>query len=304
MKKRMGRILFWLLFLLLAACSGENAPKEGRTIRLYYLGNPETKVVAKDYTLSAEETRQQAEEIVQALSALPDKLEYKAPLSMGFRLLDYEVTGNLLTLNVSEEYKKMKPTTEILVRAALVRSFTQIEEIGYVTITVEGETLHDALGNVVGAMTAGQFVDNAGSNINTDERIRLKLYFANESGDGLVTLYRTVSYNTNISIEKLVVEQIMAGTGSTETGCYPTIGTDVQLLGVSTKDGTCYVNFDKNFLNQALKVSSEVTIYSLVNSLTELPGVNRVQILVNGEDNVMYREKYSLMTLFERNLDL
>lgn len=293
-----------LLFLLLAACSGENAPKEGRTIRLYYLGNPETKVVAKDYTLSAEETRKQAEEIVQALSALPDKLEYKAPLSMGFRLLDYEVTGNLLTLNVSEEYKKMKPTTEILVRAALVRSFTQIEEIGYVTITVEGETLHDALGNVVGAMTAGQFVDNAGSNINTDERIRLKLYFANESGDGLVTLYRTVSYNTNISIEKLVVEQIMAGTGSTETGCYPTIGTDVQLLGVSTKDGTCYVNFDKNFLNQALKVSSEVTIYSLVNSLTELPGVNRVQILVNGEDNVMYREKYSLMTLFERNLDL
>lgn len=293
-----------LLFLLLAACSGENAPKEGRTIRLYYLGNPETKVVAKDYTLSAEDTRQQAEEIVQALSALPDKLEYKAPLSMGFHLLDYEVTGNLLTLNVSEEYKKMKPTTEILVRAALVRSFTQIEEIGYVTITVEGETLHDALGNVVGAMTAGQFVDNAGSNINTDERIRLKLYFANENGDGLVTLYRTVSYNTNISIEKLVVEQIMAGTGSTETGCYPTIGTDVQLLGVSTKDGTCYVNFDKNFLNQALKVSSEVTIYSLVNSLTELPGVNRVQILVNGEDNVMYREKYSLMTLFERNLDL
>lgn len=293
-----------LLFLLLAACSGENAPKEGRTIRLYYLGNPETKVVAKDYTLSAEDTRQQAEEIVQALSALPDKLEYKAPFSMGFHLLDYEVTGNLLTLNVSEEYKKMKPTTEILVRAALVRSFTQIEEIGYVTITVEGETLHDALGNVVGAMTAGQFVDNAGSNINTDERIRLKLYFANENGDGLVTLYRTVSYNTNISIEKLVVEQIMAGTGSTETGCYPTIGTDVQLLGVSTKDGTCYVNFDKNFLNQALKVSSEVTIYSLVNSLTELPGVNRVQILVNGEDNVMYREKYSLMTLFERNLDL
>lgn len=293
-----------LLFLLFAACSGENAPKEGRTIRLYYLGNPETKVVAKDYTLSAEDTRQQAEEIVQALSALPDKLEYKAPLSMGFHLLDYEVTGNLLTLNVSEEYKKMKPTTEILVRAALVRSFTQIEEIGYVTITVEGETLHDALGNVVGAMTAGQFVDNAGSNINTDERIRLKLYFANENGDGLVTLYRTVSYNTNISIEKLVVEQIMAGTGSTETDCYPTIGTDVQLLGVSTKDGTCYVNFDKNFLNQALKVSSEVTIYSLVNSLTELPGVTRVQILVNGEDNVMYREKYSLMTLFERNLDL
>lgn len=304
MKKKMRSIIFLLLFVLLAACGRENAPAEGRTIRLYYLGNPETKVVAKEYTLLAEETRQQAEEIVQALSVLPDKLEYKAPLSMGFTLLNYEVAGNLLTLDVSAEYKKMKPTTEILVRAALVQSFTQIEEIGYVSITVEGEALHDALGNVVGAMTAGQFVDNEGSNINTDETIRLKLYFANESGDGLVTLYRTVSYNTNISIEKLVVEQVIAGTDATENGCYPTIGSEVQLLGVSTKDGTCYVNFDKSFLSQALKVSSEVTIYSLVNSLTELPGVSRVQILVNGEDNVLYREKYSLTTLFERNLDL
>lgn len=304
MKKKMRSIIFLLFFVLLAACGRENAPAEGRTIRLYYLGNPETKVVAKEYTLLAEETRQQAEEIVQALSVLPDKLEYKAPLSMGFTLLNYEVAGNLLTLDVSAEYKKMKPTTEILVRAALVQSFTQIEEIGYVSITVEGEALHDALGNVVGAMTAGQFVDNEGSNINTDETIRLKLYFANESGDGLVTLYRTVSYNTNISIEKLVVEQVIAGTDATENGCYPTIGSEVQLLGVSTKDGTCYVNFDKSFLSQALKVSSEVTIYSLVNSLTELPGVSRVQILVNGEDNVLYREKYSLTTLFERNLDL
>jgi germination protein M len=51
-------------------------------------------------------------------------------------------------------------------------------------------------------------------------------------------------------------------------------------------------------------VTSEVTIYSITNSLIELGGVNQVQIMVEGESNLMYREKISLDTLFERNLEL
>lgn len=306
MKKKIGYILSFLLCLLLAACGSEQEKEEEKVIQLYYVGNAETKVVMYDYKLQSaeEDVEAQISEIAEALTALPEKLEYKPPLSMGFSLLNYELAGNRLTLDVSSDYKKMKPTTEVLVRAALVRSFSQIEEISYVSITVEGQSLHDNLGNVVGAMTASQFIDNAGNEINTNEEIRLKLYFANETGDGLVPMHRTVAYNTNISVEKLVVEQLIAGTVASETECYPTIGTEVELISVSTKDGVCYVNFGENFLNQTLGVSPEVTIYSLVNSLTELTNIKKVQILVNGETNVMYRELYSFTTLFERNLDL
>ena len=48
----------------------------------------------------------------------------------------------------------------------------------------------------------------------------------------------------------------------------------------------------------------EVTLYSLVNSLVELPNVNKVQISINGETNVVFRETYNLSTVFERNLDI
>ncbi len=297
-------VLLFLLGALLAGCSGEQAQSGENAVKLYYVANTETKVVMQEYDMQATDTEAQLAEMAEVLAVIPEKLEYKPPLSMGFSLLGYELMGNMLILDVDSEYQRMKPTTEVLVRAALVRSFSQIEGVSYVSITVEGESLHDNLGNVVGPMRAAQFIDNAGSEINTTEEIRLKLYFANETGDALVVLNRTLAYNTNISVEKLVVEQILAGTGPTETGCFPTIGADVELISVTTKDGVCYVNLSEEFLTPGLAVSPEVTIYSVVNSLTELVNINKVQILINGEDNVTYREKYNFTTLFERNLDL
>ena len=51
-------------------------------------------------------------------------------------------------------------------------------------------------------------------------------------------------------------------------------------------------------------VTSDVTIYSITNSLVELSNVNKVQISINGNINVTYRENTSLSTVFERNLEL
>ena len=46
-----------------------------------------------------------------------------------------------------------------------------------------------------------------------------------------------------------------------------------------------------------------IPIYSIVNSLAEAAGINRVQISVNGSGNVKFRDSISLDTQFERNLD-
>ncbi len=172
-------------------------------------------------------------------------------------------------------------------------------------ITVEGGQLHDSLGNVVGLMSADQFIDNAGNEINAYDKVRLRLYFANADGTALVATNRTMAYNTNISLERLVVEQILAGPGPDVADVvYPVMNPNTKIVSVSVRDGICYVNFDENFLNQTYNVSSEVAIYAIVNSLGELTSVNRVQISINGETDIMYRESISLSTVFERNLDL
>ena len=100
------------------------------------------------------------------------------------------------------EYKKLSPSSEVLVRAAIVRTMTQLEGISYVSVTVGGEALTDSLGNVVGPMTADLFIDNAGNEINAYEKTRLLLYFTNEDGERLIGVQtKPVVYSSNISME-------------------------------------------------------------------------------------------------------
>ena len=105
-----------------------------------------------------------------------------------------------------------------------------------------------------------------------------------------------------MSLEKLVMEQLIKG--PEVTAANPTINPATKVINVTVNDGTCYVNLDQTFLTQVYTVNSEVTIYSIVNSLVELENVNKVQILINGESEISYRESMNLNTTFGRNLDL
>ena len=307
-KKRIKSLLAVVLLLtqlvLLAGCSTDETVNGEDTQAIYYINNTGTGVEPQAYNIISTETGAQIEEMIWRLGMIPDKLEYKAPLQMGFSLLSYKIEGETLYLDVSEEYRNLKPTTEVLVRAALVRTFSQAKNIRYVAITIAGEPLYDATGILVGLMSAEQFVDNAGNEINAYEKVKLKLYFATETGDALIATNRTVVYNTNIPLEKLVLEQLLIGPGETESGMFPTINPDTKIVSVTVKDSVCYVNFNETFLTQIYTVTPQVAIYSIVNSLQELTGVNKVRITINGETDIMYRESISLSTVFERNLDL
>lgn len=268
------------------------------------MNHDQTGLVMQDYTTQTPQDDKDTllEELTDALSQTPDKLEYYPPLSGRVHLLDYHTEKDQVTLEFDSQYKELPATTEILVRAAVVRTLTQVEGISYVSFTVQGEPLVDNLGNVVGIMSADQFIDNSGDEINTYEQAELRLYFADETGTHLVEANRTLRFSSNIAMEKLVVEQLIKGPENPEL--YPTINPETKIVNVTVKDGICYVNLSEAFLTQTYQVTPEISVYSLVNSLVELPNVNKVQISVNGETAVTYQESISLTTVFERNLDL
>ena len=146
-------------------------------------------------------------------------------------------------------------------------------------------------------MSADDFVQNTGSSLSSYQVTSLNLYFSNEDGTKLVSeKINDVHYSSNTSIEKLIVEQLMRGPASSKAQA--TIPKDTKLLGVSVKDGICYVNLDSSFLTVVNNVSTEVAVYSIVNSLVELDNINKVQILVNGEVPSTFSN-----STFERNLD-
>lgn len=309
-KKRI--IPFFMLFcltLLTASACGKGEERKGTTYKIYYVNYDNTGVLSYDYTTESIDTDQILAELVEQMETLPERLEYHPPLTGGFYLTSYMLSDGQLFLDFSEEYKKQEIITEILVRAAIVRTLMQVKDVQYVSFSVGGQPLTDASGNVVGVMNKDTFIDNAGKEINTYEKVKLRLYLANESGDGLTAVTRTRVYNSNISVERLIVEEIIAGPAENDTGignstAYPVINPETKIVSVNIRDGICYVNLDNGFLNQIYNVTPEVTIYALTNSLVELSNVNKVQISVNGETNVNYRESISLSAMFERNLDL
>lgn len=300
--KRIMTILLVLICLVSFTACGEEKVDQTRIYSVYYINNGETKVEMHEHYMEAEELEDQVTELLNALATTPAKLEYKAPLGMGFQVQNVEIKMGKVLLDVTENYYDMSVTTEVLVRAAIVRTLTQLSQINFVSITVNGNPLVDSLGNIVTTMNRDQFVENDGNAINTYEEVKLKLYFANEAGDRLIAANRTKEYNTNISLEKLIVEELIKG--PSVDGLYPTINPSTKVASVTVKDGVCYVNLDETFLTQPYNVSAEVTIYSITNSLVELSNVNKVQISINGDNSGTYREKYSLTTYFERNLDI
>ncbi len=304
--KKRGKLLFLMVLLMIVgiyACGRQERNQQGDKYEVYYINYDETGIYPQEYVTETTDMDGVLSELLEQLGTVSEKLEYKAPLSDNVTLLDYTVAEEQLTLNFDENYRYLPATTEVLIRAAIVRTVTQIDGIQYVTFQIRTEPLTDAAGTVVGIMSPDLFIDNAGNEINTYEKVKLNLYLANEKGDGLKTVSRSVVYSSNISMERLVLEQLIAGPGE-EDKAFPTINPSTKIISVNVKDGICYVDLDSTFLTQIYNVTADVTIYSITNSLAELSNINKVQLSINGDSTVSYKENTSLSTVFERNLEL
>lgn len=292
-------LLFTFLFLL-AGCGRKEPPAEGTVV--YYLNEEETAIVPVGFEIEEKSSELMTEKLLEKLCETPEFVDLKKTISDDVKLLGYTLDRKQLYLDFSSEYLSMNKATEVLVRAAIVKTMVQVEEVSFIGIRIAGEPLKDSRGMNIGLMNENTFLDNMGSEENATKIVNLNLYFANKSGDMLTPQSTVIEYNANVAVEKVIVEQLIAG--PTEKGYYPTIPKDTKVMSITTKDGVCYVNLDIGFTAQGYDVLGQVTIYSIVNSLTELTGINSVQILVNGETNLNYKDSISLESIFQPNFEI
>lgn len=295
--------LFLLLFLL--ACSagcGQNV-EEDEGYHIYYLNKEITKIISKSYEPAAkeEDTGAMIQEFIQKLTSDSGDVDFFKPIPSYVQVLDFTLEETLLTLYFSSEYSSIDSIEEALARAAIVRTMMQIDGVEYLSFYVGDSPLLDKSGNPVGVMTNDSFVENPGEQINSIQTVVLTLYFANQKGNGLVTETQEIHYSSNISMEKLVMEHLLEGPESEDAQTAIPAGT--KLINVSVLEGVCYVSLDAGFLNQNYNIEESIVIYSIVNSLSELSTINKVQISVNGDTNGVYRDSFRFDELYERNLD-
>ncbi len=297
-KKDVSFLLVLLLaFGLLSGCGrGEQVKQSG--FGLYYLSADKTDLVK----VSAEK-----EEIKHVLDVLQKPKEesedYQSPFIKDVSVKEFEVDGKQVDLSFNEKYRSLDTTEEVLLRAAVVKSLVQISGIQYVSFYIEREPLLRSDKMPVGLMSSEDFVQNVGSSLHFYQSTSLTLYFANKAGDGLVKeTVNNVRYNSNISMERLVIEQLLKGPSS--SGAYETLPANTKILSVSTKDQICYVNFDQELMNMKSNVKPEILIYSIVNSIVESGTAGQVQISINGESDIRFGQSVPLDQPLSRNLDL
>ena len=292
----------WILLLavplLMAGCRKQQQVDESG-YRIWYINQDETCLKYENKELQSKNEEGLLREMMEVMRETPTDDELKPVIPEDVELLDFDFEHNQLYLDFSPEYKKMPKVYEVLCRAAIVRTLGQIDGVEYVDFQVNGEPLTDLEGKEIGLMNEDQFIENAGEEINAYKTADLTLYFSNKAGDKLVEQRVAMEYNSNISLEKLIVEQLIAGPPF--EGAYPTIPSETKLLNISIKDNICYVNLDEGFLGTGYNVIESIPVYSIVNSLIENTDAQKVQISINGETNRMFRESINFDTIFEKN---
>ena len=300
----------WAVFLTLVLLSGMTGcareEKEDSGLLLYYLNEDLSSLNTLSYLMEDGKSKadlspqEMADDMLEQLATPSGDVRSIAPIQ-NFTVTGTTLQNGTLTVFLSSDYEELETVREILTRAALVNTLCQIDGVDSVSFLCGDHPLTNEDGSVVTAMNSDMFIFNSGKEIMNYEKVRLHLYFANEDGDQLVDTYRSVVYNSNSSMARLVVEQVLKGPNSDVV--FPTLNPAAKVLSVTTRDGVCYVNLDQAFLTEPYGVTSQVAIYSLVNSLTELSSVSAVQITIEGKTGKAFMDS-SLSSAFERNLSV
>ena len=280
--------------------SGKESGKGGMYI--YYMNMEGTSLAKVEYTTMNSTEENMIEDMLQAMREEPESIENKSVFPLGVYVRDWVLTDEILDIHFSSAYGRMKPEEEVLLRAAVVLTLSQLKGIEYIDFFIEDEPLTDSMGNAIGYMGAEDFLQYKGSSLHLYQPRKLKLYFANENGDRLISEEVSVRYNSNMSIERLIVDQLIKGPSI--DGLCPVIPPETKVIGVSVKDTVCYVNLDEGFLNNTCVSDPRVAVYAMVNSIVDGGASSQVQISVNGESNIKYMGIIDLSKPLSRDQNL
>lgn len=288
--------------LLLGGCTKDPKPTvwEGDVL-VYYLDKEEVSLQEEWHVLEKEKNTDQAIELLQKMQT-PSNGELVAAFPESVELPTVFIGANgLATLLFDESYETVTGTGEVLMRAAVVKTLCQLDGIDSVEFYVGGQPLLGAQNIPVGIMKETDFIDSTGTNTNYYQFLYATVYYANKEGDALVASNLKIPYRGIETDAEIVLRQLIAGPVSDDT--YPVVPDNTKILSVTTKDNVCVVDLSRQFLKKLPDVTEDVVIYSVVNTLAELPGIYQVQILVEGKQEKMY-QKTEFLPLYERNLNV
>lgn len=285
MKRYLCVLLSMLMACVFVACSKSNEA-DNKITKIYYISTDKNSIVPVKINYDGDTTKAMLEEALDALGTDPGNVEYTKTMPSEVKIREYQLVDGNLTIYLNTEYATLDSYTEILVRAAIVKTLTQIDGIESIEFFVGNAPLTSYKGEAVGPMTRDTFIDDFGDEEDSMQRATLNLYFATGEGTRLAAEKREVHYSGNVSIEKEIVDQLMSGPKN--SSLLRTINSDTKLISVAVQGSTCFVNFDNSIETGITGITETATVFSIVNSLCSLDNIESVVILVKGSTPSMF----------------
>lgn len=279
-----------LLLALLWGCAAVQEEQTG--LVLWFAGDTSdwnsktTAVVSTPYRGESADV----ESLVAALISGPpaDRGMY-SPIPEGTRLLGWRLEGGSLWVDFSYHYGRLTGYDLTLADYCIALTLCQLPEVEQVAITANGS----ASGYRRYQLLAPDQVIFSGAEEEPVE-VTVALYFPRAVGRGLGFEKRTFLLTEDESLPERVARALVAGPESRTLSAAVPDGTG--LLGIRLEDGVCYIDLSETFVSD-MPGDGETqanVIYSIVNTLGNLDGVDAVCILSEGQ--ILERYGYVVLT--------
>lgn len=216
----------------------------------------------------------------------PNTQGLRQTIPEGTAVRGISIKDSVATVDFSKEFKKTNGLEEIVARLSVVNTLAEINGIEKVRLRIEGADLIGPSGMPLGEMSPA-LLDADGNPLSGVVKT-VTLYFSDSQAMYVVAEKRDVILAESDSLEKVIFLELMKGPAGKELRA--TIPKDTRLLSISTKDNICTVNLSSEFVDNSPggTASEKMTLDSVVNSLTELDNVKKVQFLIDGKKREIY----------------
>ncbi len=305
--------VFFLLFCIIffTACGKkeesniEDPQLKENQIYLYLVNPDRTGLVTEPYTLEKKKIEENVEMVLNDLAGITATEEYQSPIPDGITYLSNNLDERRERLGLSFQvaYDKVDTDAILFFKAGIVKTLLQIEGVSSIALSLTDiASTNEETATVVESFDQDSFVMSFGKDSGYKQSGTIVLYFANENGDNLKEYRKTIEISNNTSLARIVVESLIDG--PQRKGFVATLSPETSIQNISVKDGICYVDLSDEFYDTENPLKNDMIVYSVVNSLVELPTISKVQFLNEGEKQSFFRETMPFDGIFERNLDL
>ena len=307
---RFQKIVYIFLCVVLAisfvGCQKESV-NYNNEMQIYFFDASKNELVGEVLPLEFTKLLSEQEKVEYIISRLKEnKTTLLTSLQLGPKMpIENDTTSintkeRVVKVDFTSEYNELTPQQKIGMRASIVYSLTELEFIDGVDFYVEQTPLSTATGKLVGVVYRSDINKDALVPSPATKPYVLNVYFANKEGKLQKEMHSIIVSNSSKE-EKLVIEEIIQGPKSDEL--LPTVPKNTKVNTVDTLNGVCQIDLsfdpkDKFFKDDYTRT---LMIYSIVNSLTELPQVKKVIISIDGQEEVAFTSDIDLPKTFERS---